>query len=319
MNTQLANPDPSRSLLAGLAFVLAVTTSAAIADSAPRETPYDQINAEAARAQITVQPLRDNLTVLMGSGGNITVLTSPDAKLMVDAGIALSRRGLEPALARISANPVKYIINTHWHWDHTDGNEWIQALAGATIIGQEHTLKHLSSTLRIAEWGHTFKPVPQAARPTSIVTTEKTLNFGDERVLIKDYALAHTDGDLYVYFPKADVLATGDTWWNGLYPFIDYEAGGSIDGMIEAANKNIDLTTERTVVVPGHGPVGGRQQLIEYRDMLTVIRKNVAALKKQGKSLEEAIAAKPTAAYDDKWGRAVIGPALFTTLVYRGV
>jgi glyoxylase-like metal-dependent hydrolase (beta-lactamase superfamily II) len=293
--------------------------AAATTSAAPAESPVDKINAEAALANIAVQPLRGNLTVLMGSGGNITVLNSAEGRLMVDAGIALSRRGLEPALNRIGPKPIKYLINTHWHWDHADGNEWVHEMSGATIIAHGKSLEHLSRTVRVEDWSHTFEPVPQVARPTSIVNSRKTLGFGDESVLISAYAPSHTDGDLYVYFTKADVLATGDTWWNGLYPFIDYVAGGTIDGMIAVANENIAHSTDHTVIVPGHGPVGDRRQLIEYRDMLVAIRKNVADLKSQGKSLKEVIAAKPTAAYDDKWGRAVIDPSLFTSLVYRGV
>jgi glyoxylase-like metal-dependent hydrolase (beta-lactamase superfamily II) len=114
-------------------------------------------------------------------------------------------------------------------------------------------------------------------------------------------------------------LFTGDTFWSGLYPFIDYKAGGSIDGMIQAANKNVAMAGEHTIVAPGHGPVATRADLVAYRDMLVAIRKRVAELKGQGRTLEQTIAAKPTAPFDAKWGQAIISPALFTTLVYRGV
>jgi len=135
------------------------------------------------------------------------------------------------------------------------------------------------------------------------------------RVALKYYGLSHTDGDLQVYFTKADVLVTGDTFWNGVYPFIDITTGGSIDGMIRAAQANVARSTEKTIVVPGHGPVGDRATLVEYRDVLVKIRGNVAALKKHGKSLDEVIAAKPTAVFDAKWGHFVISPAFFTSLV----
>jgi glyoxylase-like metal-dependent hydrolase (beta-lactamase superfamily II) len=145
------------------------------------------------------------------------------------------------------------------------------------------------------------------------------MKFNGDTVHMRYYGPSHTDGDLSVYFPKADVLFTGDTWWNGLYPFIDYVAGGSIDGMIKAANANIGMVSEHTQVVPGHGPVGGRADLVEYRDMLVSIRNRVAELKQQGKSLQQVIAAKPTAPFDPKWGQSIISPDLFTTLVYRGI
>jgi glyoxylase-like metal-dependent hydrolase (beta-lactamase superfamily II) len=140
-----------------------------------------------------------------------------------------------------------------------------------------------------------------------------------ETVRIKHYGRGHTDGDMSVYFAKADVLQTGDTVWNGVYPFIDYVTGGSIDGAIRAANANIAMATNHTRVIPGHGPSGSRADLVAFRDMLLAIRNKVAALKSQGRSLSEVIVAKPTAAYDAKWGGSVISGALFTALVYRGV
>ena len=287
-------------------------------EPAHAESPVDKINAEAAKAQIDVKRLRGNIAVLSGSGGNISVLTSPEGKLMVDGGIGVSRARLSPAIDSLGATPVKYLINTHWHWDHTDGNDWLHA-NGATIIAHENTLKRLSETVRVEDWSHTFPPTPAGARPTVIVDTDKTIEFGGETLIIHYYGPCHTDSDMYVYFKKADVLAVGDTFWNGVYPFIDIVTGGSIDGMIRAANANIALATDHTLVVGGHGPVGNRAQLIEFRDMLAGIRKNVAKLKAQGKSLEQTIAAKPTARYDAKWGHFVIDPAFFTRLVYRGV
>ena len=133
------------------------------------------------------------------------------------------------------------------------------------------------------------------------------------------YKTAHTDGDLSVYFKNADVLATGDTFWNGVYPFIDYVEGGGIDGMIEAANANVAMTTDTTIIVPGHGPVADRKQLVAYRDMLVAIRKNVADLKAKGLTVDQVIAAKPTSEFDANWGQYVINPAFFTRLVYRGL
>ncbi|MBB6187929.1 glyoxylase-like metal-dependent hydrolase (beta-lactamase superfamily II) [Rhodanobacter sp. MP7CTX1] len=136
---------------------------------------------------------------------------------------------------------------------------------------------------------------------------------------MKPIAPAHTDGDIIVYFKNADVLVHGDTFWNGIYPFIDNARGGSIDGAIAAANEALGMCTDRTVVVPGHGPTGDRAHLTAFRDMLVGVRKNVAALKKQGKSLDEVLAAKPSAEYDPTWGQFVIDPALFDRLVYQGL
>lgn len=281
-------------------------------------SPVDKINEAAAKADITVEKLRGNISVLFGSGGNIVVLTGPDGTLLVDAGIAVSRAKVQAALDQISEGPIKFLINTHWHWDHTDGNEWVHSL-GATIIAHENVLKRLSGTTRVEDWNYTFQPWPTGGRPTVVFKTEKTLNFDGEALVLKTYGPGHTDGDISVYFSNADVLALGDIFWNGYYPFIDNGVGGGIDGMIRWVNTSLPSVTGKTIVIPGHGPVGNRTQLVEFRDMLVAIRENVSRLKKQGKSIKEVVAAKPTAAYDDKWGGYVINGAFFTRLVYAGV
>jgi glyoxylase-like metal-dependent hydrolase (beta-lactamase superfamily II) len=136
---------------------------------------------------------------------------------------------------------------------------------------------------------------------------------------LKCYKPAHTDSDISVDFTDADILHCADTFWNGYYPFIDYSTGGSINGMIRAAEANVARATEKTIVIPGHGPIGNKSQLIEFRDMLVAVRDKVSALKKQGRALQEAIEAKPTAYYDAKWGGFVINGDFFTKLVYEGV
>ena len=281
-------------------------------------SPVIKINEEAAKADVTVQKLRGNISVLMGSGGNITVLTGAEGKLMVDGGISVSRPKIQAALDRISGAPVKYLINTHWHWDHTDGNEWLQG-QGAIVIAQENTLKRLSAVTRVEDWDYTFQPAPAAARPTVTFKTDKTLEFGGETVVMKNYGRGHTDTDTWVYFKKADLMATGDIFWNGVYTFIDNSAAGGIDEMIRWANASLKRVTDKTIIVPGHGPVGTRAQFVEFRDMLVAVREKIARLKKQGKSIDETVAAKPTAEFDAKWGNFVISPELFTRLIYAGV
>ena len=284
---------------------------------AQAESPFDKINAEATKSNITIQHLRGNISVLMGSGGNIVVLTGPQGKLLVDAGIAVSRMKIQDALNSLDSSQIKYLINTHWHWDHTDGNEWLHE-TGATIISHPNTLKHLSETTRVEEWNHTFASVPLGGRPT-VTIKNKTMHFDGNTVVMENYGVGHTDGDLLVLFKDQDVLVLGDIFWNGIYPFIDNGVGGNIDGVIRWVNKSLDFVTEKTIVVAGHGPVGNRADLIEYRDMLVTIRDNVSKLKRGGKSLDEVIPAKPTAAYDTKFGNSLIDPAFFTRLVYAGV
>jgi hypothetical protein len=180
--------------------------------------------------------------------------------------------------------------------------------------------------------GNTFRPAREWKIGTSLFhhrrqarfrltrfNADKALHLNGATIALKYYGPSHTDSDVSAYFIEADVLHTGDTWWNGHYPFIDYSTGGSINGMIKAAEANLATVTDNTVVVPGHGPVGGKTEMIEYRDVLAAIRDRVAALKGEGKSLNEIVAAKPTAAYDAKWGGFFINGESFTKLVYKGV
>jgi glyoxylase-like metal-dependent hydrolase (beta-lactamase superfamily II) len=285
---------------------------------AENESPVTIIRADAATAKITVTKLRGNVSVLEGSGGNIAVLTGPDGKFLVDAGITASRPRITEALARISPDPIKHLVNTHWHFDHTDGNEWLHS-QGAEITAHENTLKHLSEATRVEGWKFTFSPSPENALPTKVFKTARNIHVNGMKLALRYYPPAHTDSDISVEFTGADILHTGDTWWNGHYPFIDYSTGGSLEGTIRAAEANVARVTMNTVVIPGHGPVGDKAGLIEFRDMLVAVRDKVAVLRKDGKSLEETIAAKPTADYDDKWGGFVIDGKIFTALIYAGV
>ncbi len=305
-----------RRCLIGALAVASVTVSLQI--RAQDEGPVEKINQAASTAEVSVIPLRGGVSALMGSGGNITVLATPEGKVMVDAGIAVSRARVAEALDGLGAGPIRYLIDTHYHWDHTDGNEWVHAL-GATIVAQENTLKRVSAATRVDDWKFTFPVYPAGGRPTVLVKNQKTLKFAGSTLELKYYGPSHTDSDIWVYFPGQDVLAAGDTFWNGVYPFIDNENGGSIDGMIRAANENVRKAGENTIVVPGHGPIGNRAQLVEYRDMLVSVRDNVAKLKGEGLSREDVIKVKPTAEFDGKWGQYVIDGAFFTRLVYDGL
>jgi glyoxylase-like metal-dependent hydrolase (beta-lactamase superfamily II) len=285
---------------------------------AAAESPVITIRNAAASAKITVTKLRGNVNVLEGSGGNIAVLTGRDGKLLVDAGIPATRARITDALDTLSGDPVKHLINTHWHFDHTDGNEWLHSI-GAEITAHENTRKHLAETTRVEDWDFTFPPAPAGALPTKVFTKDETLHLNGATLVLKHYEPAHTDSDISVDFTDADILHCADTFWNGYYPFIDYSTGGSIDGMIRAAEANLARANDKTIAIPGHGPIGDKSQLIEFRDMLVTIREKVAVLKKQGKSRDEVVAAKPTANYDAKWGGFVIEGDFFTKLVYAGV
>jgi glyoxylase-like metal-dependent hydrolase (beta-lactamase superfamily II) len=284
----------------------------------------DAIRDAAATTPIQLYKLRGNVTVIEGSGGNIAVLTGADGKLFVDAGITATRPRIVEAVNSLSPDPIRHLINTHWHFDHTDGNQWLNQ-EGAAILAHVNTHKHLLSAMTVADWDYKFPSPPLAAVPTEVFSSEKTISLNGSTLHLKYYGPAHTDSDISVTFAEADIRHCADTYWNGFYPFIDYSTGGNIDGMIEATDANIAAVTDKTIVIAGHNmprhasPVSNKAELMSYREMLIAIRENVAKLKRQGRSLEETISAKPTASFDAKWGQFIITPALFTRLVYEGV
>jgi glyoxylase-like metal-dependent hydrolase (beta-lactamase superfamily II) len=277
------------------------------------------IKDSAATSPIVTHKLRNNISVLEGSGGNIAVLTGPDGQVLVDAGIGVSRTRLFESLAALSSDPITHLINTHWHFDHADGNTWLHSV-GAKIIAQNNTRKHLSGVQRVEDWDYNFLPLAAGALPSEVFAKEHKLKLNAASIGLKYYGPAHTDGDISVTFAEANVVHVGDTFWNGIYPFIDYSTGGSIDGMIAACDASLAAVNDDTIIIPGHGkPVSNKAELKEFRDMLAAIREKVAALKKQGKSRDETAAAKPTTAFDAKWGKFVIDPGFFTRLVFEGV
>ena len=277
------------------------------------------MRAEAAGAPIIVHRLRGNVSVLEGSGGNIAVLTGADGKVLIDAGITASRSRILEALSSLGRDPIRLLINTHWHFDHADGNGWLHE-EGAAIIAHENTRKRLAMAQRVEDWDFNFPPSPPGAVPSEVFSDGKVLKANGSTLALKYYGPAHTDGDISVAFQDPDILHAGDTYWNGIYPFIDYSTGGSIDGTIRAAEANLGAVGDGTIVIPGHGPpASNKAELRQFRDMLVAVREKVAALKQQGCSLEEALARRPTADFDAKWGRFAVTPALFTKLVYAGV
>ena len=271
------------------------------------------------RPPIAIHRLRGSVAVLEGSGGNVAVLTGSDGKVMIDAGIAVSRPQMETALATLGPEPVTHLINTHWHFDHANGNAWVHEV-GPQILAHENTRKHLMAMQRVVDWDYDFAPLPAAALPNVLFADEHTLQLNGTTLNMRYLGPAHTDSDIGISFVEPDILHTGDTFWNGSYPFIDYSTGGSIDGSIRAAETNLARVTDHTIIIPGHGrPVSDRAELQAFRNMLVGVRANVAALKKNKMSLDAVVAAKPTAAYDAVWGHFVISPALFTKVVYEGV
>lgn len=276
------------------------------------------LRTQASTAKITTQSLRGGIRVLMGAGGNVAVLTGRDGKVLVDAGVATARRQLEEALSALGPNPIRYLINSHWHFDHTDGNAWLHA-EGALIVGQENTRRRLDADTYVKGWDFTFPASPKGALPSITFKNSLTLHLNNTTLSLEALQSAHTDSDILVEFTEPDVFHVGDIWWNGHYPFIDYSTGGSIDGTIRAVESCLGRVKDSTIIIPGHGPIGDKPQLAAFGEMLTTVRQRVAAMKKQGKSLAEIVAEKPTLEFDPKFGHFLMAPAAFTELVFAGV
>ncbi len=268
-----------------------------------------------AKTPIETVKLSENLTLLMGPGGNVVVLNGKDGKLLVDTFTQGAWDRFKMTLDGISNAPLKLAIDSHWHWDHTDNNVKVHA-AGATLIAHENTLKRLTETHDLDVINLHFDPSPTDALPQRTFKEELQMDFGGEHLALGHIAPAHTDSDIYIHFQKANVLHMADVFFNGIYCYIDRETGGSIHGMIGGATKMLAMIDNETKVVPGHGPLGNKEDLKKFRDMLVTARARVQKLKTSGKSLEEAIAAKPFMDLDPVWGNGFLKADGFTRVVY---
>jgi len=242
--------------------------------------------------------------------------TGADGDLLVDASFPAAVPPVLKAIAATSSDRPATLINTHWHFDHTGGNEGLHA-AGFKIMAHENTRIHLARGEEIKLLHVTSQPAAAGALPSITIDKSARLWTNGDSVDVIHFDPAHTDSDVYIHFHKADVLHMGDTWFHGIYPFIDESTGGGIGGMIAACDKALAVAGKDTKIVPGHGPVGTRADLEKYRDMLVGVREKVAMLKAKGLSEKEALAQKPTAEWDSLMGAGIMTPEAFAGIVYR--
>ena len=262
--------------------------------------------------------LGNQIYVLQGEGGNITVALGEDGALVIDSQFAPLYSKIKAAIAAITSKPVRYLVITHFHRDHTGGAEAF-GRDGATIVAHESVKVRMAEGTRNGLTGNIVPPAPEIALPKVTYKDATTLRLQGRVAELHHSAAVHTDGDTYVYFPDADVLATGDIVFLGRYPNIDFAYGGSIDGMIRGVDELINFARETTTIIPGHGPVGTRANMREYREMLVVARERIAKLKAAGKSEDEIVAAKPNADYDGRFGLDERSNGNFIRVVYRSL
>jgi glyoxylase-like metal-dependent hydrolase (beta-lactamase superfamily II) len=242
------------------------------------------------------------------------VVSHGDFKVVVDGFVEPAWPQLKAVLEGLDRSPIKSLIDTHWHFDHADNNANFHK-AGAGVIAHENTRKRLMEPHDLL--GMHFDPAPTAALPTQTFAAGLTLNANGEQIDIRRVAPAHTDTDVLVFFPKANVLHMGDVFFNGRYPFIDASTGGHINGMIAGVDAGLKIVNAQTKIVPGHGPLAQRPSLEAFGRMLTGVRDGVQKLKAAGKTLAEVQAAKPSAPFDAAWGKGTMAPDDFVALVYN--
>jgi cyclase len=267
---------------------------------------------------IKTTDLGNRIYVLEGEGGNITVAVADDGAIVIDSQFAPLYGKIRAAIAAITDKPVRYLVITHFHRDHTGGAEAF-GRDGATIVAHESVKTRMETGTRNGLTGNVVPPAPPIALPKETYKDSMTLRLQGRIAELHHSANVHTDGDTYVYFPDANVLATGDFVFFGRYPNIDFAYGGSIDGMIRGVDELLNFARENTTIVPGHGPVGNKIMMREYREMLVVARDRIQKLKAAGKSEDEVVAAKPNADYDARYGLDERSNGNFIRVVYRSL
>ena len=266
------------------------------------------------KVEITTQQVAEGIYMLQGAGGNIGIMAGADGVLMIDDQFAPLSEKIKAAIAKVSDKPVRFLFNTHYHGDHVGGNENFGKLR-ITIVAHDNVWARLSKP----DAARSLPAYPKEALP--IITFGGTITFhlNGDTIAVTHLPPAHTDGDAVLYFEKANVLHTGDCFFNGRYPVVDVKAGGSVDGMIAATEKILSMVNDRTKIIPGHGPLGDKASLQAFHDMLVAVRDKVRPLVASGKSVEEIVAAKPTADFDAQWGTGGSPPDRFVTAVAEGL
>ena len=299
----------------GAVIATAMALSGAVsAQTPPAAAPPPDFS----KVEIKTTDLGDKVFMLEGQGGNITVAVADDGIIMVDGQYAPLHDKIKAAIEAISKAPVKYLINTHYHGDHTGGNE-LFAKDGVTVVSEINVRKRLEAGTTNGLTGAKTPPAPADALPSKTYTKIFKIRLKGRVADLTHIDNAHTDGDTYVWFKTANVLSTGDTFTNGRYPNIDFANGGNVKGMIAATDAYLKLTNAKSRIVPGHGPLADRAVLTEYRTMLVTARDRMAKLVKDGKSEDDVVAAKPFSDFDTKWAPTELAANNFVRVVYHSL
>ncbi|HET9233989.1 MAG TPA: MBL fold metallo-hydrolase [Candidatus Eisenbacteria bacterium] len=283
---------------------------------------FGAVVASAALAQdfdkVTIEDtdLGGGIHMLTGQGGNLGLSVGTDGVFLIDDQYAPLSEKIAAAIKKLTPEPVQFIINTHWHGDHTGGNENF-GKAGAIIVAHDNVRVRMSNEQFNKAFDRKTPPSPAGALPVVTFAEGVTFHWNGEEMSVFHVQNAHTDGDAVIHFKNANVVHTGDVFFNGRYPFIDVDSGGSVKGVIAAADRILGMIDERTKVIPGHGPLGDKKALQTYRDMLADVSGKVESMLASGKTAEEIKASKPGQAYDASWGTGWMKPDTFLDVVIR--
>ncbi len=270
------------------------------------------------QVEIEATELADGVYMMVGAGGNMGLSAGADGAFLIDDQFAPLSGKIMAAIADITDADVEFVLNTHWHSDHTGGNEAFSG-AGAIIVAHDNVRVRMSTEQFRAIFSQTFPASPPAALPVVTYSDEITFQLNGDTIRAFHVDPAHTDGDTIIHFENADIVHMGDTFFNGFYPFIDVSSNGDIDGIIAAGYRVLSLSNEGTRIIPGHGPVATPEDLQTWLQMLRTTRESVQNLIDQGLSEDQVVAARPTAEYDDRYGGGFMNPENYNRLLYQSL
>ena len=272
----------------------------------------------AQEVEIQTIEVTDSIYMLMGRGGNIGLSVGEDGAFLIDDQYAPMVPRIRSAVAMVSSQPVNFLINTHWHGDHTGGNERF-GRAGAIIVAHENVRKRLNADQFQEALSRSTPPSPSDALPIMTFNDTVTFHWNGDEIRVFHVQNAHTDGDSIIHFKNANVMHAGDTFFKNAYPFVDISSGGNFDGVIAVAKQLLEIADDETKIIPGHGTLATKADLETYVEVLTTIRDRVVKLIEEGKTEDQVVEANPTAEWDATWGQGFMGPERWTRIIYQSL
>lgn len=298
--------NPLHSTVARLAIAMLLAAGIALAVPA------------SAQEDVAIEEVRTGIYLVTAKGGNVGVLIGEDGTFMIDDKFPEFSEGIQAALESVGGDTPRFLINTHFHGDHTGGNENF-GKAGSTIVSHHNVHHRLAEGASIPAFGVEMPPAPGVALPVVTYADHLSFHINGERIDVIHTPDAHTDGDSFVHFTGSNVIHTGDLMFNGFYPFIDTGNGGTVQGMVDAANAMLALADDDTIIIPGHGPLAAKSDLEAYRDMLAEVQDRLGKMKAAGLSAEDIALGKPLQNLEQQWGGGIFSGEKWISIIYDGL